>query len=219
MPLFHEIPPRVLVGVLHTEVTTIAWALGLRKLQLPPGSIIYPVAGMPFDHARNHICQVSLDGGFDYCFHLDSDVIPPPDAVAKLLRHQAPIISGVYHRRSPPHGIPVMLKDGQWLQRVPKNKIIDVHLVGAGCMLISTDLLRATPAVQPTMGHHWFSWQSDLPKDEKNPGWEMSEDFVFCRWLRERMQIPILVDTSVRCKHVGYSEAEEHSLIPLATVA
>jgi hypothetical protein len=41
---------QVLVGILHTDLTSIAWALGLRNLQIP-GKIL-PVSGMPYDHSR-----------------------------------------------------------------------------------------------------------------------------------------------------------------------
>ena len=40
----------VLVGILHTDLTTVAWSLGLRNLIIP-GDIL-PVAGMPYDHAE-----------------------------------------------------------------------------------------------------------------------------------------------------------------------
>ena len=134
---------RVLVGILHTDVTTMAWSLGLRQLQVP-GNIL-PVAGMPYDMARNKINQAALEGGFDFVFHLDSDVIPPPDTILRLMQHNQPIISGVYCRRSPPHGLPVMIKDGQWVTQYPQNSIIDVDVVGAGCLLLRRDLLEHFP--------------------------------------------------------------------------
>jgi hypothetical protein len=163
--------------------------------------------------------MATLDGGFDYCFHLDSDVIPPPDAVLRLLRHQKPLISGIYHRRSPPHGIPVMMKNGQWVTQYPPNSVIEVDVVGAGCLLLSADFLRAMPAIQPNTGKHWFSWQSDLPRVKENEGWHMSEDFTMNRFAREKLGVPTLVDTSVICRHVGCAEANYGSLTPLNTVA
>lgn len=41
-------PHSVLVGILHTEYTSITWALGLRQLRIPNGGIL-PVSGQPFD--------------------------------------------------------------------------------------------------------------------------------------------------------------------------
>lgn len=174
---------------------------------------------MPFDQARNVICMATLDGGFDYSFHLDSDVIPPPDAVLRLLRHQKPLISGIYHRRSPPQGVPVMMKGGQWVTSYPPNSVIEVDVVGAGCLLLSADFLRAMPAIQPNTGKHWFSWQSDLPRVKENEGWHMSEDFTMCKFVKEKMGIPTLIDTSVVCRHAGMGEANYGSYTPLNTVA
>lgn len=130
---------QVLVGILHVETVSLAWAFGLRNLIIP-GQIM-PSAGAPFDMARNSICQAALQNGFEYVFMLDSDVIPPRDAILRLLAHKQPIISGVYCRRSVPHAIPVMQRQGRWLTQIPMNSIIEVDVVGAGCLLPETEVL------------------------------------------------------------------------------
>lgn len=205
-----EMQRSVLAGVLHTDLTSIAWAFGLRRLKVP-GPVI-GLAGMPYDMARNQLCQASLDGGFDYVFHYDSDVIPPPDAVLRLVAHNLPVVSGVYCRRSPPHAIPVMLKDGKWISDPPRDKIIDVDLVGAGCLLIRRDVLQRLPPLDPQLGRHWFSWRVDrghmLP-----PGEGLSEDFSFCLHCRKH-GIPVKVDTSIMCQHVGLAKAGLHTFDP-----
>lgn len=197
---FWETPPSVVCGILHVEQTSMAWAFGFRKLQ-PADMRVVAIAGRPYDQARNMICQATLDLGADFCFMLDSDVIPPPDAIPRLMNRNVPVISGVYHRRSPPHGLPVMQKNGQFMQNYPADAIIEVDTVGAGCLLIRRDLLEAMPPQDPQLGKHWFSWKVDrqhlLP-----PGEGMSEDFTFnlaCR----KMGVKTLVDTSIQCEHVG----------------
>lgn len=169
----------VLVGILHVDVTSIAWALGLRSLQIP--GQISVVAGLPFDHARNALAMQAIDRGADYLFFLDSDVIPPGDAIVRLMSHNLPIVSGVYHRRSPPIGIPVMQKPaGQWITKYPQNQLIEVDVVGAGCLLIHRSVLERLPPQRH--GKHWFAWGVDL-KDSAavTRPWEiMSEDFTFC---------------------------------------
>jgi len=163
MPFYHEIPPRVLVGILHTELTTIAWSFGLRNLILPPGSDFLPIAGQPYDMARNTICAAAIHNGFDYVFHFDSDVIPPRDAVMRLLAHRKSIISGIYHRRSPPHGIPVMLKNGQWLGGYPANTLLDVDLVGAGCLLLESTNTPFPPDSLPLKPESVFLSYDPIP--------------------------------------------------------
>ncbi len=213
MPGYWELGPsqRVLCCILHTDNTSIAWAFGLRNLKIP--GTVMGLAGMPFDHARNNAAMQALEHGFDWLFFLDSDVIPPPDAVLRLMKHDQPIVSGVYHRRSHPHGIPVMLKDGQWIQNPPKNKLIDVDLVGAGCLLIHRSVLSSLPPQRP--GKHWFDWRVDMKGVEGlQPGECMSEDFTFCIHAK-RNGYRVLVDTSVICKHVGFAEFNHASCGPL----
>lgn len=148
------------------------------------------------------------------CFMLDSDVIPPPDTILRLLKHDKPVISGVYCRRSPPHGVPVMIKNGNWVTQFPTNSVIEVDFVGAGCLLIRRDVLEKLPPIMP--GRHWFSWQVDL-KGVVPPGENVSEDFAFNIQCRKKLGIPTLVDTSIQCLHVGLAEASYGKLLPVGS--
>jgi hypothetical protein len=201
----------VLVAVLHTDVTTFAWSKGLRDLIIPNGGVM-GFAGMPYDMARNTACMRALDLGCSHVFFLDSDVIPPPDAILRMLRHNHPFISGLYCRRSPPAGVPVMIKGGSWVTEYQQGGVIEVDLVGAGCLLISRELLQHCPPQRP--GAQWFDWrvnlQGLLPHDQC-----LSEDFTLCKHIKQKMGIPVLVDTSVVCQHVGYSEYEYGTSRPL----
>lgn len=200
----------VLCGILSVEQVTMAWAQGFRKLIVPGHTVA--VTGMPFCHARNALCQRALDMGVSHLFFLDSDVIPPPDTILRLLNYNVPIISGVYCRRSPPHGIPVMLKNGQWLTRIPNQGVIEVDYVGAGCLLIDTNVLRTLPPIAPEIGKAWFDWRVDrasvLP-----PGEALSEDFAFCLHARKH-GCKIFVDCGIRAKHVGLAQSDYHSFVP-----
>ena len=167
----------VLCGILHVDTTTVAWAFGLRNL-IMPGSFM-PVAGMPFDMARNVVCGKALELGAEWVFFLDSDVIPPRDAVLRLMSHRQPVVSGVYCRRSPPHGLPVMIKNGQWVTQFVSGSVIDVDVVGAGCLLIHRTVLGALPPLDERRGKRWFDWRVDM-QHLLPPGEAMSEDFMFC---------------------------------------
>ena len=202
---------QVLVCILHTDLTTIAWSLGLRNLIIP-GDIL-PVAGMPYDMARNVGCKHALDNGYQWVFMLDSDVIPPRDAILRLMRHNLPFVSGVYCRRSPPHAIPVMLKNGVWITEYPANSIIEVDLVGSGCLLIHRSFLESIPHQRP--GKPWFDWRVDLqgflPREEC-----LSEDFTLCQHAIKNGW-KVNVDTSIQCRHVGSAQATYGKFEPLET--
>ena len=200
----------VLCAILHVDTTTIAWAFGLRNLIIP-GPPPVGLAGMPYDHARNVACRMALDNGCEYVFFLDSDVVAPRDTILRLMRHKLPFISGIYCRRSPPHGVPVMQRNHQWVTQFPPNAVIEVDVVGSGCLLIHRSLLESLPPQRP--GKPWFDWRVDmqglLPQEEC-----MSEDFTLCSHIKKNGG-KILVDTSVRCKHIGYAEADYGSFTPL----
>lgn len=230
MPVSWETPPNVLFSMLHTETVPLSWAFGLRNLQIPGRLPPFPVSGMPYDHARNTACQAALEMGADYVFFLDSDVIPPHDVIWRLLKHKAPIVSGLYNRRMPPWAIPVAQKPlGQWWvddAAVAKGLTVEVDVVGAGCLLLSRDFLenmRARFPLNPAMGRIWFEWKSDRPvlKDPKT-GMDLppeqqheksSEDFSMCMAAR-RNGYKVLLDTSIRCRHVGLGSSTYKEYYP-----
>jgi len=208
-------PNKVLCAILHTDDTTIAWAFGLRNLVIP-GHLI-GLAGMPYDHARNAACQQTLQGGFEHVFFLDSDVVPPHDAILRLLSHNKPFISGLYCRRSPPHGVPVMMKNGSWVTHFRPGKLLSVDLVGAGCLLIHRSVLEALAQKPHRPGKPWFDWKVDMQGIEP-PGDCMSEDFTLCKRVREQLGIPVLVDTSIQCRHIGHAQATYGNFTPCDAV-
>lgn len=202
---------RVLCGILCTDTVATAWALGFRNLK----GIDHVVAiqGKPFDHARNEACKLALEAGFDYLFFLDSDVVPPSDAVPRLLAHNLPVVSGVYYRRSPPLGFPVLMmrdpnNNGQlgWPTGLPANTMIEVDVVGAGCLLIHRSVLERLPPQRP--GYHWFDWRVNLRGLGVCPDAScMSEDYTFNLHCKNH-GIRTMVDTSVLCRHIGAAEAQ-----------
>lgn len=203
---------RVLVCTLTRELVSTTWAMNFRNLQIP-GTYTF-VSGMPFDHARNTGCQKLLEIGWEWLFFLDDDILCPNDIILKLMSHKLPIVSGLYYRRAEPL-VPVMLKEDpensyKWITQYAKDSLVEVDLVGAGCLLIHRDLLLSMPPV--SKDNRWFEWRcdkDDLPQYEKT-----SEDFTFIRHLRKN-NVKVYVDTSQVCKHVGLSESVNGKLKPL----
>jgi hypothetical protein len=209
----------VMGAFLHTDLVYAAWALGLRNIQ-PYGMPFIPYTGMPYDMARNCAVMDCLRGGYSHLFFLDSDVIPPSNVVYRLLKHNKPIISGLYYRRSPPHGAPVMIRNGTWFTNYVPGSTVEVDMVGAGCLLLSREFLEHFPAQRP--GHHWFNWTVNfknlkpLPVDIQEHLC-LSEDFTFNVWAKEKMGISTWVDTSIECRHCGAAQAVRGGMVPLET--
>src|SRR5271154_2084250 len=189
--------PEVLVTVLTRELVATKWAMGFRQMQFPPSAGFSVLSGMPFDHARNTACENLLKSDFTWLFFLDDDVVTPPDAYARLAAHGKDIVSGLYYRRAAPIR-PVMLHyvagdpNPQWIEKwSPANSLIEVDLVGAGCLLIHRRVIER-------MSQPWFEWQLGKP-DEKTvdgkPGEsKLSEDFAFCRKAKRDFGFQIFVD-------------------------
>ena len=205
---WEQVEPSVVVVILTRETVTTKWAVNFRNLQFPDGHSIVTLSGMPFDHARNHGCKLAVEGGFKYLFFIDDDVLLPPNTCARLMAHNKDVVSGVYFRRHEPL-VPVMLKDTpegtRWITGLPPNSLAEVDLVGAGCLLIKTSLLRQ-------MGSHPFEWRCDrwdLPEKER-----LSEDFSFCRRVRREFDRKIFVDTTILAPHIGMCESFNGTLVP-----
>ena len=147
------------------------------------------------------------------CFFLDSDVIPPPDTISRLLAHRLPIVSGMYCRRSPPHGLPVMIRNGQWFTDFVVGQMVEVDMVGAGCLLIQREVLEKMQPQRPQAGKHWFDWKVDA-RSVLPDGQALSEDFSFCVEVRRQLGVRVMVDTSIQCRHVGLAQATLGQMTP-----
>jgi len=190
---------QVLVVILTREIVTTAWAGGFRNLIIP-GSYTF-LSGAPYDMARNTGCQKLLEIGWSHLMFIDDDTILPPDGVLRLLNHKLPIVSGLYYRRNLPL-FPVMLRENEqgrnWITEYTDNSLMEVDYVGSGCMMIHRDVLTTVP--QP-----WFEWKVD--RMDLAPDQRMSEDFSFCQKARQH-GYKIIVDTSIKCKHLGLCQVE-----------
>lgn len=206
------------MGILHVETVSFAWAMTFRQLVIP--GAIFPMTGAPFDMARNNIAQAFLNSSFEWLGYLDSDVRPKPDAFLRLMAHRKPIVSGVYHRRSPPHGVPVAQKaypnlglPRTWIQHLPNQGTMEVDVCGAGLMVVHRSVIEAVAKnpIHPTK--KWFFWGVDQ-QGLVPPEYGQSEDFSFnshC-W---KMGIPTLVDCSVRAKHTGLADFDSDGAKPV----
>jgi len=163
------------------------------------------------DISRDKAVRMAIQLGARWIFFLDADVIPPPDVLPRLMAHKQPIVSGLYVRRHMPpfnemlkfrtDGVAGLrpVQDGEYSD----GSVVDVDAVATGCVLIRTDVFEKVPPYQLTIDGQparpaWFFWTAD--RYLNNPG--MSEDFSFFTRAK-RAGIPILCDTSIKCKHAG----------------
>jgi cellulose synthase/poly-beta-1,6-N-acetylglucosamine synthase-like glycosyltransferase len=185
--------------------------MAAREIRFPQG---LKVAWQRFpepviDVSRDKAFQMARQSGARWLFFVDSDIIPPPDVLERLMRHDKPIVSGLYVRRhNPPFNELLRFReDGSGGIR-PLNdnefemgSLVEVDCVPTGCLLIQTDVMdkvkpfQLTIDGQPARPAHflWTEWRM---------GNGMSEDFSFATRAK-RQGVPIFCDTSVILRHIG----------------
>jgi hypothetical protein len=94
--------------------------------------------------ARNDLIAglLQMERPYDYVLFVDDDVVPEPDALVRLMKHEKDIVAGLCTRRThPPHpNLRMRYEDGSYgvmLDWPNHGQLIPVDAIGTGMMLIS----------------------------------------------------------------------------------
>lgn len=158
------------------------------------------------DMARNRIGAHALSGGYDYLLFVDADVMPPPDALANLLEHDADVCTGWYVNRHAADGRRTCLagleKPWKWYdaddlraKRESGVYTLRVNGGGLGCCLVRTSVFDA-------LKFPWFVWEDVRFDRDTGEVSSRGEDVGFFVKL-EQAGIPVYADTRVECGHIG----------------
>ena len=143
--------------------------------------------------SRKKIVEEFLNGGYEYLFWVDSDVVLDENALNKLISCNKDIVSGVYFSTFNYNGIkailPVAYKFGpeeelRYPLQIPemkKDDLMEVHSVGFGCCLIKRNVVE----------------NIKLRIIENT---ESTEDVIFCIDARKK-NYKTYLDTCVLCRH------------------
>ena len=147
--------------------------------------------------ARIKACEAAQQYGAEWLLMVDSDTVLPPDALANMLEHDAPLTLGYYQSKPHPKGETCIWKAGGWASRYRAAEFhaleadgvtaVRVSGGGLGCALLRVRTLDGVP--KP-----WFRWVVEAN------GSETGEDIYFCKQLN-RLGVPIIADTRVACGH------------------
>lgn len=150
---------------------------------------------------------------------METDMLPPQDALVKHALHTAPIVGSVYYLHEAPHHMVAMRDHGQgaqWMTKAEQKEIEDspglhaVDMVGMGLTSIARAVFEQWPKEVPTFRN------SLMPASLHDPGTrgEVSHDYWFCLKARE-FQVPIAIDSSIVCDQltimpVGRRQHDQH---------
>ena len=201
---------RVLIAILLSPplMVSIDWALAFDNLERPEHTIMR-LSGLPFGEARTQAAYQCLNGGFQWLFFLDADVIPPPSALTQLLSYRLPICSGLYHQRFPTWTgeelkyLPCIFNEGidannnlvrTEVRDFQYGQLLEVHYVPGGCLLVHRSVFETMLASGIKRFFEW-SLHVDIPE-----GQGRSEDFEFCARARS-IGIKVMAATGIQCIH------------------
>jgi cellulose synthase/poly-beta-1,6-N-acetylglucosamine synthase-like glycosyltransferase len=163
---------------------------------------VYPtVAVQPVDNARNEIVRTFLKSDCTHLLFIDSDTMPPPDAIEKLLKVNQPIVSGLTpiieldeKTRDPWRKWNCVGYDGNHVK--PHTGILPIKGAGSSCILIRREVFEKIP-------DPWYRFVYEDDNGKKVFNGEpliISEDVHFIMQAVSR-QIPAFCDTSIICGH------------------
>lgn len=195
----------IAIGIPFDEMMFSRFFANFLYLSIMPWDNIITSQSSLLEDARNTIHDAFLDNcKATHLLMLDSDVLPPPDLIDRLLAHKLPVVGGWYRKKESFHvknldGVintiqrPVVYDFDKWDEE--KKKFVyrermkegvgleKVDGMGAGCWMIRRDAAEK-------IGKSPFSFEFG------------GEDLTFCRALIDA-GFDIYVDWSLACAHAG----------------
>lgn len=145
------------------------------------------------DQARNQLVRDALEYNPTHVFWIDHDVTVRPTAITDLLRHDLPVVGGMYHSKDKPHGpVAYGLDPFEMYQTIPPSE--NLHLVGGlgmGATLVRADIYRLMKMQYED--EVWYRVHTGQP--------DIGEDVHFAMRLQE-MAVPVFLDPTVQCGHI-----------------
>ena len=139
---------------------------------------------------------------------VDADIKWEPESVLRMVLYNVGVVCGLY----PMKGIPIRYV----LNALPNGRrvgpLMEVSTSGTGFMLIKRDVIEKLAAAMPETKYkdslnlgpqfeqHMYAL-FDTMIDHN--GHYLSEDWTFCKRVREKINVPIWVDTEVKLDHMG----------------
>lgn len=144
--------------------------------------------GMPVADAYNQLFNHALEARSDYILTVEDDTFPQPDALIKLMefiKANPKTAIGAYYikKEQARQGVHIVIENGQRTQLKDDGEIHEVYTLAMGCSLYPVEMLKF-------INYPYFKTTDSL-----------SQDSFFSQLAREA-GYKLLVDTSIKCKHI-----------------
>jgi hypothetical protein len=180
---------RMLIAV-PTELKAEKGLPCIEGLEFPNGAEmkIYNSWGRAVDDSYNHIVQTALEDKADYIVTVEDDTFPQKDALVKLMKlfekHENCAVGAWYPKKEKNRqGVHIEIKKGKRGAVPDDGKVHEVYTMAMGCSIYPIEMFMKIP-------YPWFKTTPNL-----------SQDSFFSQLAREH-GYKLLVDTSVKCKHI-----------------
>jgi hypothetical protein len=196
---------KLAIGIPMDELMFSQFFSNFMYLSVMPWDVLLTATSTFVTDARNSIHNTFLEQTeATHLFMVDSDVLPPPDTIERLLAHDKPVVGGVYFKkekfkiRDANGNVSIIQRPTVYdfnrfdeekqkyffHERLKVGKGLEkVDGMGAGCWMIRRDVAEA-------VGKSPFSLDFG------------GEDLTFCKTI-ERAGFPIYVDWDLQCAHAG----------------
>lgn len=165
-------------------------------------SLFMPSNNIPHDSARNFCVQHFLKTDMTHLFFIDSDVVPPDDALEKLVAADKQFITGLYPSMRMDNNKNQAVKvynafvygdDGQGgYGLIPimdgEGGVVPIDRAGGGCLLISREVIEK-------VGEPWFKFQY-----HSSGIMYYGEDIDFCKKAQDA-GFQLFAHLDVKCNH------------------
>jgi len=181
-------------AVLHAETARYCAVLNQH-----PDVVWGFVNGISAEYSRNTLIEYHFhnDPCWTHIYFLDSDVVPPPDALTHLLRLGADVAVGLTPIVADDRLVwNIQYKEGDaWTglsEQIP-DEPFDIYSSGAGCMLVRREVLVK-------IGYPWFRTEYQEIFKNEGKGIKIGEDVYFIKKAIEK-GFRVIAHPKVKCKH------------------
>lgn len=159
--------------------------------------------------ARNNLVSKFLaNPNATHLMFIDADIAWDPEYIFKMILHDKGVVCGAYPMKSEPVKYVLNILKGA----KHAHPLYEVSTAGTGFMLIKREIIEGLVAALPNTKYrdslhlgeqyekHMYAL-FDTIIDEN--GHYLSEDWTFCKRVREVLGKPIWIDTDIKLDHVG----------------